>query len=140
MGLFDRIKKFKKATVGAPIESKPVADQKEAKRAEAPMAVKPGDAGRKAAYRIILRPLISEKTAIAETKGTYTFMVSTRATKSDVKTAVELVYGVKPLMVRTINNEGKKVRFGRNLGQRKDWKKAIVTLPKGKTISIHEGV
>lgn len=144
MGLFDKIKKFRKATVGALIKPKSAEDSTEdaieVKRAEATMAVKPRDAGRKAAYRIILRPIISEKSAIAETKGAYTFAINTRATKSDVKTAIELVYGVKPTTVRTINNEGKKVRFGRSLGQRKDWKKAIVTLPKGKTMSIHEGV
>jgi large subunit ribosomal protein L23 len=45
-----------------------------------------------------------------------------------------------PSDVRIMNVEGKRVRTGRNLGKRRDWKKAIVTLPKGKTIHIHEGV
>ena len=140
MGFFDKIKKFKKMMTL--VQAKP-------KQAEAPTAVKgeeiravikPAEAGRKAAYRVLLQPLVSEKTANAETKGTYTFVVGSSATKTDVKEAIKLVYGVKPVAVRTINREGKRVRFGRNFGKRKDWKKAIVTLPKGKTISIHEGV
>ncbi len=93
-----------------------------------------------AAYRVIVRPLVSEKAAHAETKGVYTFVVTKDATKTQVIAAVEQVYGVRPTQVRTVNVEGKEVRFGRTIGRRKDWKKAIVTLPAGQTISIHTGV
>jgi len=92
------------------------------------------------AYKIIVRPLISEKAAIAEANSVYTFVVSTRATKIDIKKAIKQVYGVMPLKVRVINVEGKDIRFGRNNGKRSEWKKAIVTLPKGQSIQIHEGV
>ena len=106
--------------------------------AESTPAKKTGRAG--AAYRVIVRALVSEKAAQAETKGKYTFVVAKDATKTQIKAAVEQVYGVRPTVVRTIHTEGKEVRFGRTIGRRKDWKKAIVTLPAGQTISIHTGV
>ncbi len=93
-----------------------------------------------AAYRILLQPVISEKAAVAESQGVYTFMVNKRSTKIDIKNAIKQVYNVLPLKVRVINKEGKGVRFGRNSGRKSDWKKAIITLAKGQTISIHEGV
>lgn len=76
----------------------------------------------------------------AEMLGQYTFYVATTATKIDVKRAIAEVYGVVPVRVHMLNTDGKTVRFGRFTGRRAHTKKAIVTLPKGKTISIHEGV
>jgi large subunit ribosomal protein L23 len=89
---------------------------------------------------VLLQPLVTEKSVIRESAGVYTFMVALGATKLTVKQAVKDIYGVLPSTVRMINVEGKRVRFGRTIGKRRDWKKAIVTLPKGKTIHIHEGV
>jgi len=54
--------------------------------------------------------------------------------------AVEELYGTKPERVNVINVQGKVMRFGRSMGRRSDFKKAIVTLPSGKTINLHEGV
>ena len=76
----------------------------------------------------------------AELQGQYTFYVSNDATKIDVKRAITEVYGVVPTRVHILNTDGKNVRFGRFIGRRTHTKKAIVTLPKGKTIAIHEGV
>lgn len=92
------------------------------------------------AHRILLRALLSEKTAHAESKGAYTFAVDIDATKPAIMRAVTEVYGVRPVAVRTSITEGKAARFGRFNGRRRDWKKAVVTLPEGKTISIHTGV
>ncbi len=92
------------------------------------------------AYRVLLRPLITEKASIMGTENKYFFEVSRDANKVEIAKAIEEVYGVKPVSVNIINMKGKKVRFGRILGKRKDWKKAIVTLPEGKTIKIYEGV
>lgn len=100
----------------------------------------PKGESRGAAYRILLRPLLSEKTTRAESKGVYTFSVASGATKPEIMKAVERVYGVKPTQVRTVVVEGKSVRFGRTTGRRRGWKKALVTLPKGSTITIHTGV
>ncbi len=95
---------------------------------------------RGAAYRILLRPLLSEKTTRAESKGVYTFSVALDATKPQIMNAVERVYGVRPTQVHTILVEGKAVRFGQQKGRRRNWKKALVTLPKDTTITIHTGV
>jgi large subunit ribosomal protein L23 len=89
---------------------------------------------------VILRAQVSEKTANLESNGVYTFIVKPSANKYTVKESVKQIYGITPKKIRIINTEGKRVRFGYRQGKRSDWKKAIVTLPKGKTINIHEGV
>ncbi|PIR76094.1 MAG: 50S ribosomal protein L23 [Candidatus Magasanikbacteria bacterium CG10_big_fil_rev_8_21_14_0_10_42_10] len=90
--------------------------------------------------RILLGAHVSEKAASVEATGTFTFRVTLNATKGDVKQAIRKHYGVLPVSVRMINVEGKNVRFGQYFGKRKDWKKAIVTLPKGTHIDIHSGI
>lgn len=92
------------------------------------------------AYRVLIKPLITEKAAILNTDSKYVFSVATDANKIEIANAVEEVYGVKPIAVNIIKVSGKKVRYGRTFGKRKDWKKAIVALPKGKSINIYEGV
>lgn len=93
-----------------------------------------------AAYRILLRPLVTEKASTLTPLGKYVFAVANSATKRSVSEAVYQVYGVRPIGVNMIALRGKFVRSGRTSGRRSDWKKAIVTLPAGKTISIYEGV
>lgn len=88
----------------------------------------------------IIRPIVSEKSLLHEGRGQYTFQVAGNATKIEVKQAVEELYGVRPAKVRMMNMPGKEVRFGRRIGRRSEWKKAVVMLPAGKSIHIHEGV
>ncbi len=92
------------------------------------------------AHRILLRPLITEKAAAESTGGKYFFEVAISANKIEVADAVCEVYGIKPTDINIVRMKGKAVRYGRMMGQRKDWKKAIVTLPKGESINIYEGV
>lgn len=92
------------------------------------------------AYKTLLRPLVTEKAANLASKGQYVFVVSKEANKIEIIKAISAVYKIKPLSVNIINNQGKKVRRGRQTGKRKDWKKAIVTLPEGKSLNIYEGV
>lgn len=92
------------------------------------------------ADKILIRPLVTEKAAIAGSRNQYGFVVAKEANKIDIKKAIEESYGVKPESVNIINVSGKTVRFGRSLGRRSDYKKALVTLPQGKAINIHEGV
>lgn len=92
------------------------------------------------AFKVLVKPLITEKSAIAESRNKYSFVVAKSANKNQIKTAIEEVYGVKPANVNVVNIEGRRVRFGRSMGKRNDYKKAIVTLPEGKTIDIHTGV
>ncbi len=90
--------------------------------------------------RVLLGAHVSEKAASVEANGRYTFKVALKATKLDIKQEVKAHYGVLPTDVRVMNIEGKRKRFGKSQGKRSDWKKAIVTLPEGKTIDIHSGI
>lgn len=90
--------------------------------------------------RVLVKPLITEKGAKQTEHGKYLFMVSPRANKIMVKQAILKTYGIRPVQVNILNYFGKKVNFGRRQGVRKDWKKAVVTLPAGKTIDIYKGV
>lgn len=92
------------------------------------------------AYKVIVRPLITEKAANLGSENKYVFAVNINANKIEIAKAVNEVYGIKPVRVNIISVKGKKVRYGRIIGQRKNWKKAVVTLPKGKTIKVYEGV
>lgn len=89
---------------------------------------------------ILVKPVVTEKAAAANQFNQYVFMVANKANKIDVAKAVKIFYGIEPVAVNIINVSGKKVTRGRVKGQRSDWKKAIVTLPAGKTIQIYEGV
>jgi large subunit ribosomal protein L23 len=84
---------------------------------------------------ILLSPVVSEKSYALLDQGKYTFVVDPRANKSEIKKAVENIFGVKVASVHTLNRQGKvrRTRFG--LGRRKDTKRAIVTLREG-TIDI----
>ncbi len=93
-----------------------------------------------AGYTTLLRPLVTEKAARGEVVGHYTFMVKRSASKNEIKRAIQTLYGVKALAVRTQNMSGRQVRFGRSLGRRSDYKKAVVVVPEGKTLKLHEGV
>jgi large subunit ribosomal protein L23 len=95
---------------------------------------------RNMAYRILVKPLITEKAAHEASKGKYHFQVSDDANKISISEAISEAYGITPTAVNVISVKGKAVARGRVRGQRKDWKKAIVTLPTGKTINIYEGV
>ncbi len=87
---------------------------------------------------IISHPLVTEKSAVLASQGTYVFVVSTRANKIQVRNAIKALYGIIPVSVNIQNVRGKAVRFGRHKGQRNSWKKALVTLPKGKSIDVYE--
>ena len=87
--------------------------------------------------KVILGPIVTEKTQIAGDKhNQVTFKVLTDATKVEIKGAVELLFKVKVKSVSTLNVKGKTKRFGRNEGQRKDWKKAYVALEDGHDINF----
>jgi large subunit ribosomal protein L23 len=93
-----------------------------------------------AAYRVLLRPLLTEKGSHLGIENKYLFEVGYNTNKIEISHAVENVYGVKPVKVNIVKMAGKIVRRGKYEGRRKNWKKAIVTLPKGKTIQIYEGI
>ena len=77
---------------------------------------------------IIIAPIITEKSNDGLNEGKYTFEVNPKATKIDIKNAVEKLFEVKVLKVNTMNVSGKEKRMGRYVGKTSDWKKAIVTI------------
>ncbi len=80
-------------------------------------------------YSVIIRPLITEQGMhFANTRSAYSFEVSRRANKAQIKSAVEKIYSVKVLKVRTANRKGKYRRRGRTGGITPSWKKAVVFL------------
>jgi len=87
---------------------------------------------------ILIAPVVSEKSYNLLDEGKYTFVVDPRANKTEIKIAVEKVFGVKVDSVNTINRKGKARRTRNGLGKRKDTKRAIVTLREG-TIDIFGG-
>ena len=77
---------------------------------------------------IIIAPVVTEKSSGEIQDGKYTFKVNKKATKIDIKRAVEKLFEVKVLNVNTMTVKGKEKRVGRNVGKTSDWKKAIVTI------------
>lgn len=89
---------------------------------------------------IILAPVVSEKSYGLLETGRYTFLVHPDANKTQVKIAVEKIFGVKVTSVNTLNRQGKRKRTRAGFGQRKATKRAIVTLsPDSKAIEIFTG-
>ena len=87
---------------------------------------------------VILRPVVSEKSYNLLDDGKYTFVVAPDANKTEIKIAVEKVFGVKVDSVNTINRKGKSRRTKFGIGKRKDTKRAIVSLREG-SIDIFGG-
>lgn len=87
---------------------------------------------------IIISPVISEKSYSDAEKGKYTFVVSQRATKPDIRRAVEEIWGVRVKAVNTMQRRGKEVRRRFVKGMRPGRRRAIVTLQAGEKIAIFE--
>jgi large subunit ribosomal protein L23 len=89
---------------------------------------------------VVKRPLITEKSERnREAARQFAFEVHRDATKIQVKQAVEKLFSVHVLAVRTVVARGKNKRVGRTMGRRPNWKKAFVTLKEGDTIALFEG-
>lgn len=93
-------------------------------------------------YHIVIRPLVTEKSthqARQNTQahgGTYSFEVHPLANKAEIKDAVEKIYGVKVMDVRTSNRPGKVRRYRYRFGQTRQTKKAVVTVDKNSNIDL----
>lgn len=91
--------------------------------------------------QVLIRPLITEKNSLLrESVNAYVFEVHKEANKHQVKSAVEELFAVKVLEVRTMVQRGKNRRVGRYFGKRPNYKKAFVTLREGDSIDFFEGV
>ena len=86
---------------------------------------------------IVLAPVVSEKsTRVADRHRQYVFRVTDRATKPEIKAAIELLFKTSVESVTVSNVKGKKKRFGRFMGRRRNWKKAYVRLAAGQEINF----
>lgn len=92
-------------------------------------------------YDIIRKPVITEKTMNDMAQNKYTFIVDINSNKSQIKRAVEEVFGVKVANVQTLRTMGKTKRMGVHVGKRADYKKAIITLAEdSEGIEFFEGL
>lgn len=92
-------------------------------------------------HDIIIKPIVTEHSMDLMADKRYTFVVDKKSNKTEIKNAVEQVFGVKVEKVNTMNMLGKKKRQGVHVGKKADWKKAIITLKAdSKAIEFFEGL
>ena len=91
-------------------------------------------------FDILRRPIVTEKSTLLQEQGSYVFEVAPQATKLQIKVAVEGAFNVRVERVNTMNMRGKRKRYGPRPATQRAWKKAIVSLARGDTITIFEGV
>jgi large subunit ribosomal protein L23 len=126
-------------------------EEKKAKKpakAAAPKKEKKAEVARKSGkivanlnyYDIIERPHVTEKTTMMSEHNKIVFRVKRDAEKTEIKKAVEALFGVKVLKVNTINTQGKSKRFKGTIGKRSDTRKAIITLAPGESIDLAAGL
>ncbi len=87
---------------------------------------------------VILAPVVSEKSYSLLDQNAYTFYVHPEANKTEIRQAVEAIWGVKVVGVNTVNRKGKSKRFRYSVGKRRDTKRAVVKLAEGDRIEIFE--
>lgn len=137
MGIFSRTKKAEAKTAQA--AAKNTAKTASVRKEAASSDVQQGSSGMRST-RALRSPRVTEKSAVLASKGRYVFNVPVSANKTEIRKAVEALYKVNVVAVRTVRGEGKIVRRGRIQGQRSAWKKAIVSLKSGQTIDLYKGV
>ena len=92
------------------------------------------------ASQVIIRPVVSEKTFVLAEAGKYTFRVHDHAHKTEIRQAIEQLFDVNVLEVRTAHVHSKPKRRGQTRGRTRQWKKAIVQVREGQTIPIFGGL
>ena len=92
------------------------------------------------AFNVILKPVVTEKSTILSENNQIVFLVNIDSNKIDIKKSIELIYGVKVNSVNIIRMKGKTKVFKGKIGKRSDYKKAIISLPKGQSIDLSLGV
>ena len=92
------------------------------------------------ATQVIIRPVVSEKTYVLAELGKYTFRVADTAHKTQIRQAIEELFDVKVVAVRTSSVKSKPKRRGHTSGRTRAWKKAIVQVGEGDSIPIFQGL
>ena len=132
MAFLDKLFRFKKKPFGGGKKSEDAKPAEKGARAESETH------GTGAYAHVLLRPHISEKSSNLVALNQYVFEVDPSVSKPDIVCAVKDLYGVRPSAVRTSRSCGKHLRFGKTEGTTKAWKRAIVTLPEGKSIDVYK--
>ena len=91
-------------------------------------------------YGILLSPVITEKATLGSEHNQITFRVPVKATKPEIKDAVEKLFDVKVVAVNTLRQRGKTKRFKGQIGKRAAYKKAMVTLAEGEAVDVTTGI
>ena len=91
-------------------------------------------------YDVIVSPAITEKSTVASEQNQVIFNVAKKASKPEIKAAVEALFGVKVTAVNTLVRKGKLKRFRATVGRQGDFKRAIVTLADGNSIDVSTGL
>lgn len=91
-------------------------------------------------YDVLLSPVITEKATLGGEHNQVSFKVATNATKPEIRAAVEGLFDVKVKSVNTLVVKGKTKRYRGRIGQRSDWKKAVVRLEEGHSIDVTTGL
>ncbi|MHB2265308.1 50S ribosomal protein L23 [Aliihoeflea sp. PC F10.4] len=91
-------------------------------------------------YDVIVSPAITEKSTMASENNQVVFNVARKATKPEIKAAIEALFGVKVTGVNTLVRKGKVKRFRGTIGRTSDVKKAVVTLADGQSIDVSTGL
>ncbi len=91
-------------------------------------------------YDVIVSPAITEKSTMASEQNQVVFNVARKASKPEIKAAVEALFGVKVMAVNTLVRKGKVKRFRGTVGRQGDVKKAVVTLADGQSIDVATGL
>jgi len=91
-------------------------------------------------YDVIVSPAITEKSTVASEHNQVIFNVAKKASKPEIKAAVEALFGVKVTAVNTLVRKGKLKRFRATVGRQSDFKRAIVTLADGNSIDVSTGL
>jgi large subunit ribosomal protein L23 len=91
-------------------------------------------------YDVIVSPAITEKSTVASEQNQVVFNVARKATKPEIKAAIEALFGVKVAAVNTLIRKGKVKRFRGTIGKQSDVKKAVVTLVDGHSIDVATGL
>ncbi|MDP9377877.1 MAG: 50S ribosomal protein L23 [Actinomycetota bacterium] len=92
------------------------------------------------ATQVIIRPVVSEKSYVLASADRYTFRVHPDANKTQIRQAIETLFNVGVVEVRTVSVKSKPKRRGHTAGRTRDWKKAIVQVREGDTIPVFQGL
>ena len=90
--------------------------------------------------QVLIRPVVSEKSYVLSAAGKYTLRVHPDAHKTEIRQAVEALFDVHVVSVRTVSVKSKPKRRGNTKGRTRSWKKAIIQLRAGETIPIFQGL